>query len=162
MAQHSHKVGKGQRPVRPTPSRRSRIESALGLALAAAIAMAGSALISPALVSPALASPVVAEPPTLLETQRACMRDAAWPQVNSNAYRNADARTKVKLRNASHPEVRKMESVCRTLTSTSETERREATRKCERLLAQKRKRTEPAAVEHTQRIQTYCDSVRVP
>jgi|GEM_PF-4949745 len=68
------------------------------------------------------------------KAQMKCIWEAKWPLRHSTAYRVGDVRTKNQIRNSSTPEVRKMQSVCRALTSTSEAEKRKARLTCHDLL----------------------------
>lgn len=68
---------------------------------------------------PAQAVPATTEPLTPAEAEAACLREARWPIESAASYRHSDVRGKTQLRNTSSSQVRRMERVCRALTSTS-------------------------------------------
>lgn len=94
--------------------------------------------------------------------QMQCMWEAKWPLRHSTAYRVGDVRTKNQIRNSSNPEVRKMQRVCRALTSTSEAEKRKARQTCHDLLLVKRLRDGDDARMHADRVETVCKTLDEP
>ena len=96
------------------------------------------------------------------KSQMQCMWEAKWPLRHSTAYRVGDVRTKNQIRNSSNPEVRKMQRVCRALTSTSEAEKRKARQTCHDLLLVKRLRDGDDARMHADRVETVCKTLDEP
>jgi hypothetical protein len=96
------------------------------------------------------------------KAQMKCIWEAKWPLRHSTAYRVGDVRTKNQIRNSSTPEVRKMQSVCRALTSTSEAEKRKARLTCHDLLLVKRLRDGDDARMHADRVEKVCKTLDEP
>ncbi|ESQ79187.1 hypothetical protein AEYBE204_09260 [Asticcacaulis sp. YBE204] len=91
-----------------------------------------------------------------------CIWEAKWPLRHSSAYKSADVRTKRQLANSSNPELRKMQGVCRALSSTSDTEKRQARSTCQELLLVKRMRGGDDARLHANRIERVCTALADP
>lgn len=91
-------------------------------------------------------------------TEAQCVTEARWPLVNSAKYKNASVRTRRQLENGRNPEVDAMKRLCRIMSTSDLTMRKEALSKCQELLAIKRSRKTVGAAAHAAKVETICQS----